>query len=221
MPVPVDLQSPAPASAPRTISADHSAERSPDRSSERSAERGDALFHGREPLAGKIRGHDDALPPEAIRCANCHEAAPATNPGTQRLSRLAPPHLDAALLLEYRQRRGGPPSRYDQPAFCALLRTGVDPAHILVAREMPAYEIDDAQCASLWAYALSKNIAKSAHDAAASANATAKSGANPDARSSANPGVKTEVKSGVTPGATEDPTAKPSETSADKPNANR
>jgi hypothetical protein len=120
-----------------------------------SVERGDELFRGQEPLTGRIRGHDDDLPSEVVRCVNCHGAAPA-NASTQRLSRLAPPRLDSALLLEFHQRRGGPPSRYDPPAFCKLLRTGVDPAHILIAREMPAYDIDDAQCASLWAYALAK-----------------------------------------------------------------
>jgi hypothetical protein len=120
-----------------------------------SSERGDALFHGREPISGRIRGHDDGLPPEAVRCANCHEAQATANAGTQRLSRLVAPRLDAALLLEFHQRRGGPPSRYDEAGFCALLRTGTDPAHILIAREMPAYAIDDTQCASLWRYILS------------------------------------------------------------------
>jgi hypothetical protein len=60
------------------------------------------------------------------------------------------------LLLEFHQRRGGPPSRYDEPAFCKLLQTGIDPMHILIAREMPAYNIDDAQCASLWSFLLSR-----------------------------------------------------------------
>lgn len=126
-----------------------------------SAQRGHALFHGNEPLTGKIRGHDDSLPPEAVRCANCHDtpaspANPNATASSQRLSSLAPPHLDAALLLEFHQRRGGPPSRYDQAAFCSLLRTGIDPAHVLIAREMPAYNVDDAQCASLWRFLLAK-----------------------------------------------------------------
>jgi hypothetical protein len=123
-----------------------------------SSQRGDALFHGQEPLTAKIRGHEDedTLPAEAIRCANCHAATPASA-GAQPLSRIAPPHLDRALLLEFHERRGGPPSRYDQAAFCKVLRTGVDPAHILIAREMPAYVIDDAQCASLWTYALAQD----------------------------------------------------------------
>jgi hypothetical protein len=113
----------------------------------KSARQGSALFHGRKPLSGRIRGHDEVLPPEAVRCANCHDAA---NNG--RLSRVTAPHIDRALLLEPRQRRGGPPSRYDQAGFCKLLRTGIDPASIVIAREMPAYVMDDEQCANLWAY---------------------------------------------------------------------
>jgi len=116
------------------------------------ARQGSALFEGREKLRGKIRGHDDWLPPEAVRCANCHQAN-----RQQSLSRTAPPRLDRSLLLDSRQRRGGPPSRYDQASFCRLLRTGADPAYILIAREMPVYEMDDRQCASLWTFLLEQD----------------------------------------------------------------
>jgi hypothetical protein len=118
------------------------------------AERGDSLFHAKEKLNGRIRGHDDALPPEVVRCANCHEAS-----GNVRLSRVAAPHLDRSVLLTWRERRGGPPSRYDQAAFCKLLRTGIDPANIVIAREMPVYEVDEAQCASLWTFLVGKDDA--------------------------------------------------------------
>jgi hypothetical protein len=120
--------------------------------------RGDALFHGQETLTGRIRGHDETLPAEAVRCANCHEGAKSG-----RLSRAAAPHLDRALLLEARQRRGGPPSHYNQTAFCKLLRTGVDPAAIVIAREMPVYQVDEAQCADLWNYLLEKDSANARH----------------------------------------------------------
>jgi len=120
--------------------------------------RGDALFHGKEELHARIRGHEDALPPETVRCANCHEAA-----NNVRLSRVAAPRLDRSILLESRQRRGGPPSSYDQAAFCKLLRTGIDPAHILIAREMPVYEMDGAQCASLWIFLIEKENADAKH----------------------------------------------------------
>jgi cytochrome c553 len=114
-----------------------------------SAAHGAALYRGKAPLQGKIRGHDDQLPPEAIVCANCHNAKADTRlPGTPA------PDLTRALLLEARPRRGGPPSSYNQASFCRLLRTGADPGYILIAREMPAYDLTDEQCASLWTFLL-------------------------------------------------------------------
>lgn len=111
------------------------------------ASNGEALYRGKVPLQGNIREQQDMLPPEAIRCANCHDAA--ANP---RVATTQAPHLDSDLLLTFHQRRGGPPSKYDQAAFCRVLRTGIDPASILISREMPVYQISDAQCASLWTY---------------------------------------------------------------------
>jgi hypothetical protein len=114
-----------------------------------SAARGASLYRGKAPLHGQIRGHDDSLPPEAIVCANCHNAKANTRlPGTPA------PNLDRDLLLQARQRRGGPPSAYNQASFCRLLRTGADPGYILIAREMPAYDLTDDQCASLWTFLL-------------------------------------------------------------------
>lgn len=118
------------------------------------ARRGDALFTGKETMQGTIRGHDNPLSAEVVRCVNCH------GPSKRALvSRLAAPRIDRPLLLEPRQRRGGPPSRYDQASFCKLLRTGADPAYILIAREMPIYQVDDGQCASLWSYVIGKESA--------------------------------------------------------------
>jgi hypothetical protein len=109
--------------------------------------RGEALFVGRERLQGRIRGHDSHLPPDAVRCRNCHAA------GTQaRDPAAAAPRIDRSWLLELRARRGGPPSSYDRSSFCKLLRTGVDPAYVLIAREMPIYDLDDARCAELWKF---------------------------------------------------------------------
>jgi len=120
--------------------------------------RGSALFHGKEALSGRIRGHDEVLPAEAVRCVNCHDA------GSGRLlTRISAPRLDRVLLLEALQRRGGPPSRYDEAAFCKLLHTGVDPASIVIAREMPIYELDQCQCASLWSFLIGKQRADAKH----------------------------------------------------------
>lgn len=107
---------------------------------------GESLFTGRRPLAGKIRGHQNRLPPEVVVCAHCHlQGAPDAGAAVA-------PVIDRALLLEQRERRGGPPSAYDLSSFCKLLRTGVDPAYVLTNRVMPIYELSDAACASLWDY---------------------------------------------------------------------
>jgi hypothetical protein len=109
-------------------------------------EQGQSLFTGRQPLVAKIRGHQHGMPPEVVVCANCH---------TRRSSDAGPPAapiIDRNSLREQRQRRGGPPSAYDVSSFCTLLRTGVDPAHVLVDRVMPVYDSSDAVCSSLWEY---------------------------------------------------------------------
>ncbi len=116
-----------------------------------SSRRGRALFHGKEVLTGKIRGHNEGLPAEALRCFNCHEAASAS------LTRVSAPHLDSSFLLQNRQRRGGPPSHYDVASFCKLLHTGADPAFIVIARAMPVYELNEEQCNSLWAFLTEKD----------------------------------------------------------------
>jgi hypothetical protein len=110
-------------------------------------ERGRALFVGREALRGKLRHHAEGLPAEVIACGNCHGAQRGEGPKASRA-----PRLDRALLLEPRERRGGPPSAYSAASFCKLLRTGIDPAHVMIAREMPVYTVDDAQCRSLWQF---------------------------------------------------------------------
>lgn len=107
---------------------------------------GESLFTGRRPLQGKLRGHQTRLPPEVVVCAHCHvQTVPDAGAA-------AAPLIDRALLLEQRQRRGGPPSAYDVSSFCKMLRSGVDPAYVLVNRVMPVYELSDAACASLWDY---------------------------------------------------------------------
>ena len=112
--------------------------------------RGAALWRGEQPLVGRIAGHDRALPPEAARCINCHTGATTSPDATQ-----AAPLLTAHHLREAVPRRGGPPSRFDEAGFCTLLRTGLDPAAVLLPRHMPRYEIGDADCAALWRHLVS------------------------------------------------------------------
>ncbi|MCW5661336.1 MAG: hypothetical protein KIT60_26840 [Burkholderiaceae bacterium] len=102
---------------------------------------GAELFDGRRPLVARIAGHDERLPPMASRCINCHRGPQATG-GI----------LSAEGLTQRIARRGGPPSRYDSGTLCRLLREGIDPAHVMVTRTMPRFDVDDAACAALWAH---------------------------------------------------------------------
>lgn len=105
--------------------------------------RGQRIFRGDEPLTARIAGQDFALPASASRCINCH--------GGTAARRIAP-LLTAASLTDATSRRGGPPSRYEPGSFCRLLRSGVDPAYVIVPRAMPRYELSDADCADLWSF---------------------------------------------------------------------
>ena len=130
--------------------------------------RGQALFHGEAPLAGRIVGHSVALPVGVARCMNCHETrSTAVSSAASAVARASPgvedavagrygPALDRAALVQARPRRGGPPSRYDMAGFCALLRSGVDPAQVMIPLAMPRYEIGDADCEALWRYLLTR-----------------------------------------------------------------
>ena len=115
-----------------------------DRAEQGPRARGEAIFWGRRPVKGRIRGHESDLPPEVVACRQCHLRAPG-DVGAE-----AAPVLDRKLLLQPVQRRGGPPSVYDLPSFCKLLRTGIDPAYILIDRIMPTYALSDTDCAALW-----------------------------------------------------------------------
>jgi hypothetical protein len=104
-----------------------------------------ALYQQGEGAAARLRGDTSLLPAQAARCANCHE--PRRSPAGADMT--FGPRLDARLATPL-PRRGGPPSAYDVAAFCTLLRTGLDPAGVLVRRAMPVYALDDAACAALW-----------------------------------------------------------------------
>ena len=122
-------------------------------------ERGRLLFQGELPLAGRVTGHTSDLPVVASRCVNCHAvvapasvaasaAASAPAIGTQAFGlALTPSGLTGAF-----KRRGGPPSRYDEASFCRVLRTGIDPAHVILPRSMPRYDVADADCGAIWSY---------------------------------------------------------------------
>jgi hypothetical protein len=106
---------------------------------------GRALFMGTTPLVGRIAMHRSPLPSEVMRCANCHESE-ASPPVALTVA----PKLNRSWLLDAKARRGGPASSYDLTAFCTLLRTGEDPAHLIVNVQMPRYELSARDCESLW-----------------------------------------------------------------------
>lgn len=110
-----------------------------------SAAAGRRMFFGDASLQGAIVGHPEALPPRLAVCANCHGGAGPTAASFG-------PRLDGTRLTEMRGRRGGPPSAFSPASFCRMLRTGVDPASILITRQMPRYTLHDNQCLGLWHY---------------------------------------------------------------------
>jgi hypothetical protein len=123
----------------------------------RSATRGESLqlgqqlFGGDVALKGQMTGDDTSLPPEAVRCANCHGERENSGP-SERLG----PALEASSLLRPLPRRGGPASSYDLATFCRLLREGIDPAQVVIPKAMPRYAVTEQQCQALWAYVTSR-----------------------------------------------------------------
>jgi hypothetical protein len=113
------------------------------------AARGRSLFDGAAALHGTIAGHARELPPPGARCINCHGAG--AQPAAQPAAAFGPA-LTRGQLTQALPRRGGPPSHYDEATFCRLLRTGVDPAYVLITRSMPRYALPDEDCRALWAY---------------------------------------------------------------------
>lgn len=110
------------------------------------------MFVGETPLQGAIVEHGRPLPPEVVVCANCHlEDARSISGGS------GAPFLSRSILTEPLRRRGGPPSQFSAASFCRLLRTGVDPAYIVISRKMPRYVLDDEQCLDLWHYLLEQS----------------------------------------------------------------
>lgn len=114
------------------------------------SDRGPRLFSGEIALTARLAGHASPLPPHAARCVNCHSLAAAGHASVAASAAGLGPALGAATLARDIRRRGGPPSRYDEAAFCRLLASGIDPADIIVTRQMPRYEMSREDCAALW-----------------------------------------------------------------------
>ncbi len=109
------------------------------------ASAGGRMFLGEASLKGTVAGHGEPLPARLASCANCHLGGPGSGKSFA-------PALDRTTMTEPMGRRGGPPSAFSLVSFCRLLRTGVDPAYVLVTRQMPRYSLSDEQCLGLWRY---------------------------------------------------------------------
>lgn len=111
----------------------------------RDPERGKRIFHGLDAVQGAVQQQGTALPVHASKCINCHSAHTPTGAWAGNSQ-----YLSATTLSLKVSRRGGPAYVYDQPAFCRTVRSGVDPAGIVLEAKMPRYQLSDAQCADLW-----------------------------------------------------------------------
>lgn len=107
---------------------------------------GEHLYYGGQPLPARIGR--DAIDAKAARCASCHGAA---RTGAKEGVTVVSP-LRSADLTDARPRRGGPASAYTAESFCNALRTGVDPAGIMLSQVMPRYEVSVSACTVLWEY---------------------------------------------------------------------
>ncbi len=121
-------------------------------SNDGAVQRGLQLYAGAAPLQGTITGHAAPLPPGAARCINCHALGTAGPARAASAPSSFGPLLTRERLTQRIARRGGPPSAYDETNFCRLLRSGIDPAYVLIPRDMPRYTLADADCRSLWLY---------------------------------------------------------------------
>ncbi len=119
---------------------------------EDSVSTGRSMFLGDSPLQGAIASHAELLPPRAVSCANCHLGTAGLGSGASFA-----PVLNRSGMTQPRGRRGGPPSVFSSASFCRMLRTGVDPAFILITRQMPRYTLSDDQCQDLWRYLMEAN----------------------------------------------------------------
>jgi hypothetical protein len=127
-------------------------------------QRGAAIFYGEIDVPGHLDGHNLVLPTLATRCANCHEeinttpsptpnTTPNTTPNNTTPSSTPFAHtLTSEHLQTPQTRRGGPPSVFNAQRLCTLLRTGIDPVHIVISTTMPRYHLTDAQCEDIWAF---------------------------------------------------------------------
>ena len=111
---------------------------------------GEAIYQQAQGAVARVNGED--VMASAARCVNCHgEVGEGRREGALVV---APLHRSA--LSESRERRGGPPSRYSRETFCQSLRTGIDPAGVVLDAAMPRYDLSSQSCGSLWDFLMAR-----------------------------------------------------------------
>lgn len=109
---------------------------------------GKKIFEGEVPVKAKLRHSSFELPSIASKCSNCH----SVGPNTEIEEIASPPELGRNRLLTPLKRGSGPPVAYNEESFCIAITKGRTPAHTLLSREMPIFEIDEQTCKALWNY---------------------------------------------------------------------
>lgn len=109
---------------------------------------GKKIFEGNVPVKAKLRYSSFDLPSIASRCSNCHSVGPETI--IEEIG--SPPELGRNRLLTPQKRGSGPPVAYDEESFCIAVTQGRTPAHTLLSRTMPLFEMDKQSCKALWDY---------------------------------------------------------------------
>ena len=113
-------------------------------------QQGERMFLRGEGLRAHVSGHTTILSPSQSACIHCH----SLNRPMSVEARGAPA-LHGRALTDAMPRRGGPAMAYDVNSFCTTLATGIDPAHIVLKKEMPIFEVDKSRCQALWQYLIS------------------------------------------------------------------
>ena len=111
---------------------------------------GESIYRGSKSIKGRMAGSEDYLAPAATRCANCHGA----NGRGVAEAGVSGADIRGATLRNSTPRRGGPPAAYTLESFRTALRSGHDPAGVVLARAMPRYEISASDSAALWGFLL-------------------------------------------------------------------
>ena len=118
--------------------------------SQKSAAAGETIYERAQGVKANVNGEGIAV--RAARCINCHGSL---GEGRREGALVAAP-LNRSALGESHARRGGPPSRYSRETFCHSLRTGIDPAGVVLDAAMPRYDLSDQSCGSLWDFLMAR-----------------------------------------------------------------